>query len=153
MTLYQIEDAIMQCVDFETGEIIDEQMLEQLEMERDTKIENICLYIKNLKAEVEALKNEKAYFEKRMKTASNKVESLTNYLTKALGGQKFESTKVKVSYRKSDKVEVVDISKIPEEYIKVKEPEADKTAIKNALKSGVKVDGVVLVENSNIQIK
>ena len=153
MNLYQIEDAIMQCVDLETGEIIDEQMLEQLEMERDTKIENICLYIKNLKAEVEALKNEKAYFEKRMKSASNKMESLTNYLTKALGGQKFETTKVKVSYRKSDKVEVVDISKIPEEYLKMKEPEADKTAIKNALKSGVKVDGVVLVENSNIQIK
>ena len=46
MNLFEIENEIMNCWDQETGEILDSDRLDQLEMERDTKIENIALYIK-----------------------------------------------------------------------------------------------------------
>ena len=39
-TLYEIEQAIMDCVDLETGEIIDIEKLDQLQMDREVKIEN-----------------------------------------------------------------------------------------------------------------
>ena len=58
MNLYEIENEILKCVDEETGEIFDVEKFEALELARDVKIENICLWIKNLKAEAEALKLE-----------------------------------------------------------------------------------------------
>ena len=81
MNLFEIENEIMNCWDQETGEILDSDRLDQLEMERDTKIENIALYIKNLTADAEALKAEKQSFAERQKAAENKVESLKKYLS------------------------------------------------------------------------
>lgn len=153
MNLYEIDNEILGCVDIDTGEIFDIDKFESLGLERDAKIENICLWIKNLKAEVEALKAEKDAFDKRKKAAENKMESLKKYIAGYLEGTPFESTKVKVSFRKSESLEVTDISKIPEEYLKYKEPDVDKTAIKNAIKQGKSFDGVFIVENQNIQIK
>ena len=76
MNLFEIKNEIMNCWDQETGEIFDSKKMDQLEMERDTKIENIALYIKNLTADAEALKTEKQSFAERQKAAENKAESL-----------------------------------------------------------------------------
>ena len=88
MTLYEIQDnirkAIEQGFDEETGEILDTNALEALEIQRDEKIENIALFIKNLKAEAEAIKAEKMNLAKRQQTAENKAEWLKQYLTKCL---------------------------------------------------------------------
>lgn len=89
MNLFEIENEIMNCWDQETGEILDSDRLDQLEMERDTKIENIALYIKNLTADAEALKAEKQSFAERQKAAENKAELLKKYLATYLAGQKF----------------------------------------------------------------
>ena len=51
MTLYEIDSAIMDCVDEETGEIIDLEKLEALNIERDKKVEGIALAVKNYAAE------------------------------------------------------------------------------------------------------
>lgn len=153
MKLYEIDSAILDCVDAETGEVFDIDKFEELSLERDAKIENICLWIKNLKAEAEALKAEKDSFAARQKAAENRMESLKRYILNYLEGTKFESAKVKVSYRKSESVEVLDVYKVPEEYLKYKEPEVDKAALKTALKTGVQIEGVQIVVNQNIQIK
>lgn len=153
MNLYEIDSAILDCVDVETGEIFDVEKFEELQLTREAKIENICLWIKNLKAEAEALKAEKEAFDKRKKAAENKMESLKRYISCYLEGTAFESTKVKVSFRKSEALEVLDVYKIPEEYLKYKEPDVDKTALKKAIKEGQTIEGAVVVENYNIQIK
>ena len=54
-SLYEINEAILSCIDLESGEIIDEAALEALQMQRDEKIENVGLWIKNLVAESSAL--------------------------------------------------------------------------------------------------
>lgn len=153
MKLYEIEEAILECVDTETGEIIDIEKLEALSIERDAKIESICLWIKNLKAEEEALKAEKDAFDKRMKAVKNKKESLTNFISSYLAGMKFKTTKVYVSFGKSERLEVDDITKIPEKYLKHKEPDVDKTGLKKALNEGQAIEGVHIQECLNIQIK
>lgn len=153
MNLYQIDAEIMGCVDAETGEIIDIDKVEALEMERGAKVENICLWIKNLKAEAEALKAEKDAFAQRQKSAENKMESLKRYMTSYLDGTPFESARVKVSFRKSETLEVMEGAIIPDEYLRFKEPEVDKTALKKAIKGGLSVNGVTVSVNRNIQIK
>ena len=151
--LYEIDAQIMECVDFETGEIIDVERLEALQMEFDSKVEGIALWIKSLVAEAKMVKEEKDNLAARQKACENKAESLKKYLASALGGEKFKTSKVSISYRKSKSVEVEDISLLDDDYLKFKEPEADKTKIKKALDEGISLDGVSLVEKNNIQIK
>ena len=153
MTIYEIDQAIMECVDLETGEIIDTEQLDKVQMEREEQLENVACWIKDLKAEAEALKAEKQALAERQKVAENKMESLKKYLAYALDGKAFKTTRASVTFRKSQAVEIADIYKLDENYLRYKEPEADKTAIKEALKAGKTVAGATLVENTSVIIK
>ena len=158
MTIYEIDQAIMECVDLETGEIIDTEQLDKLQMERDAKLENVACWIKDLKAEAEALKNEKQALAERQRVAENKAESLKKWLAYALQGEKFKTTKCAISFRKSEAVEVTDeglnnLMKEHDELLTYKAPEPNKTAIKQALKDGLNVEGVQLVQNVSTIIK
>ncbi len=158
MTIYEIDQAIMECVDLETGEIIDIDKLNELELEREKKLENVACWIKDLKAEAEALKNEKQALAERQKVAENKAESLKKWLAYALQGEKFKTTKCAISFRKTEAVEVTDeglnnLMKEHDELLTYKAPEPNKTAIKQAIKDGLNVAGVQLVQNISTIIK
>lgn len=158
MNLYEINDAIMNCIDAETGEVIDVEALNNLSMERDTKIENLACWYKNLVADVEALKAEKNAFAEREKAAKNKADSIKRYLSAVLNGEKFVTEKCALSFRKSESVEVLDIEAFmsddkAENYLKYAAPTVNKTDLKKALKSGETFKGVLLSSNNNIQIK
>lgn len=158
MTLYEIEQAILDTVDIETGEVIDVEKLDALTMERDRKIEGIALWVKNLDAEAKAYKEEKESFAQKQKVAENKAKSLKEFLSHYLDGTAFKSTKVNVSFRNSKAVDVFSMDELMnyddcDSYLKYSEPTPDKTAIKNAINSGVEIPGCRIVENSNIQIK
>ena len=158
MNLYEIENEIMSCVDMETGEINDVDKLQQLEMERDIKIENIALWVKNLEADAKAYKEEKDSFAQKQKSAENKAKSLKEYLRNFLAGENYKSTKVNVSFRASKSVDVFNMDALMRYddcdcYLKYAEPTADKTAIKEAINNGVEIPGCRIVENQNIQIK
>ena len=158
MTIYEIDQAIMECVDLETGEIIDTEQLDKLQMERDTKLENVACWIKELKAEAEAIKAEKQILANRQKVAENKAESLKKYLAYALDGKKFSTAKCAVSFRNTESVEITPegleaLMKEHDELLTYKAPEPNKTAIKQALKDGLNVAGVQLVQNVSTIIK
>lgn len=158
MTIYEIDQAIMECIDLETGEIIDTDQLDKLQMEREKKLENVACWIKELKVEAEALKNEKQALAERQKVAENKAESLKKWLAYALQGEKFKTTKCAISFRKSEAVEVTDeglnnLMKEHDELLTYKAPEPNKTAIKQAIKDGLNVPGVQLVQNVSTIIK
>ena len=152
-SLYEINQAIIDCVDLSTGEILDTAAFDQLQMERDEKIENIALWIKNLRSESESLKAEAKTFTERQKRAENKAESLTKYLDSVLNGKKFKSVKAEVSYRKSTALNIQEGAQAPEEFLRVKEPELDKKALTDALKSGAEIAGFELIERNNIQVR
>lgn len=152
-SLYEINAEIESCVDIETGEILDIEKLEKLQIAFDEKVENIALWVKNLNAEAEVIKKEKDSLAARQKVCENKALGLKNYLSSFLNGQKFETPRVSISYRKSESVEVTDVSALDPEFYKVVQPEADKTKIKNAIKNGATLAGAFLVEKQNIQIK
>lgn len=153
-SLYEIDQEIMQCLDMETGEIIDPERLNALQMERNSKIENVALWIKNLQADANAYKAEKDAFAEREKKALAKIDSLKKWLAMACDGQKFNTWRCAVAFRKSEKVEIFDETKIPQELLKatcVVTP--DKAAIKEALKAGEIIEGCALVTSMNPTIK
>lgn len=155
MTIYEIDNAILECIDQETGEIINEEMLTALNMEREKKISNVACWVKNLKAEAEALKTEKQNLEKRQKACENKAESLKRWLAFALAGEKYKDSRVSISYRKSESVGFSDnfnVANLPEEFQKVT-IEPKKSEIKDYLKSGATIDGCYIEESNNIQIR
>ena len=158
--LYEIESDISQileqAIDPDTGEIVDEGKLEELntlDIEKKDKLEAVGLYYKNTMAEAEMIANEKKKLDARQKAAEKKAEGLKNYLAKALHGEKFKTAKISVSFRKSTKVEIDDLNKLPMEYLKFKDPEPNKTEIGKALKAGAAVPGAELVENVSTIIK
>lgn len=160
MNLYEIDNAIMNAyeasVDPETGEINEEayKALNELEMEKTNKIENILLWIKNLNAEAEALKAEKESFDARQKRAEKKAESLKKYVAGVLNGEKFSTDRVVVSWRPSESVSFDgDIRSLPGICIRQKDPEVNKTELKKLLKAGEKIPGASLIKKMNMQIK
>lgn len=153
MTLYEIDEEIMNCVDEETGEIIDAEKLAALQLASSDKIEGIALWIKNLLSDADQIKAEEKKLADRRKVCENKAQNLKEYLSGYLAGDKFKSPRVSISYRKSESVDVLDIRAIPDDFLRYKDPEPDKTAIKKALKAGREVKGATLVTNHNMLIK
>ncbi len=162
MNLFEIDSRLNSCfiidenvVDVETGEIFDKDYLDQLEMMKEEKIENIAKWIKNLDSDIEQLKKQKELFAARQKAAENRRDSLKNYLSTYLEYKKWEAKdkSVTVSFRKSEAVKIVDESIIPKKWFIKQDPKLNKAGIKEALKSDVKVRGAELETKQNIQIK
>lgn len=160
MNLYEIDSAMTAAfdgaVDQETGEIIDEslaELFEQLQIDRDVKVENIVCFIKNLRSDAAALKAEKDALAARQKAAERKADSLARYLAGFLNGEKYKSPRAAISWRKSESVEVSNLGELPEAYLTFAEPTPNKTAIKAAIKAGTEVPGARIVQNMNMTIK
>lgn len=162
--LYELDKAIYDVleygmsVDEETGEIIwEEDTLDQLVAELDTKRENVGLYIKNLTADIDALKAEEKKLKERRQVKERKIERLKDYLTRSMqltGDKSLETARIKLSFRKSTQVDVYDMQALDSEYIKEKvECSADKAAIKRVIQAGGTVKGAQLKEVSNLQVK
>lgn len=151
LTIYEIDKAIMNCIN-EDGEVIDIEAMENLQMERAQKIENVGCWMKNLKADCEAIKAEEKTLRERREVMERRIESLRNYLEYALNGQKFNSPRIAISYRKSTQVSIPDPEKVPAEWYHAKY-EISKADIKEALLAGEKVPGAFLEEKMNMQVK
>lgn len=160
MNLYQINEelkkAIEESVDTETGEILDYTRIRELQIARDEKREAVALYIKNLLSDAKAIDEEIKALTIRKKAKNNRAENLKQYLAQDLqdsGLNKFETSKVVLTFRKSQVLEVKSIKNIPPEFFKQAEPILDKMALKKELKAGFIYDGVALIDKQNIQIK
>lgn len=158
MNIYEIDAAMLSLVDEETGEIKDYEAFEALQMERDTKVENMALWYKNLIAEGKAIREEEKTLAERRRGCENKAERLKDYLSEILQGNKFKTAKVAVSYRKSTAVDIEPdfiewAQNNADGLLTYKEPEPNKTAIKDALKAGAEIPFAGMVERQNISIK
>lgn len=151
MTIYDINSEIMKCIDCETGEILDEERLSSLQMQRDAKIENVCLWIKNINADVDAFKTEEDALAKRRKSKERLRDRLMRYVSDNIG-EEFETTRVRARYNTGEQVKILDESIIPKEFWREKAPEINKAAIKRAIKAGDEVAGAKIEKTYNLQI-
>ena len=158
MTLYEIDQNIMALID-EDGEITDPEAFDALQITRSEKLEGIACWIKNLNADIKAIKDEEERLKERRIHLVNKVSSLSGYLEHALNGEKFSTPRVAISYRTSSAVEItdnvafVDWAKSYDPSLLHIKAEPNKTAIKNALNGGMEIPLAQIVERKSMQVK
>ena len=160
--LYEIDQAILDCVDMETGEILDAERLDALQMEREQKLEGVALWVKDLKAEAEAVKAEADKLTARKKALDNKIESIKTWLAAALNGEKLKTARCNVYQTHSQKVVIDDekalidmfmTSPFGEKFLRMKEPEIDKVALKDSMKQGYEFEFAHLETTESVVIK
>ena len=82
MDIYKIHAMLQQAIDSqvdpETGELLPgmAEVLDLLEMERDTKIDNLAAAVKNLRAEAEAVKAEADELTRRHRQLTRRADGL-----------------------------------------------------------------------------
>lgn len=154
MKLFEINEAILECLDLSTGEVMDVEAFESLQMAKEEKLTNIALLYKNIVSDVKQLKEQEKEFTERRKRAEKTAQWCKETLARELAGEKLKDEKQRfnISWRKSEKLTIIDPSVIPSTWVSY-EPKYDVQGMKDAVKSGVSIKGVELVESQNIQIK
>lgn len=160
LSLYEINELIRNYeMEFDDdGVWVNEQELDDLKLSFKDKIESILLWAKSLRAEAKAIKEEEDNLKARRKAKENMADRLEDYVALNLGGDKFETPKVKVGWRKSTSVEIINADAVPERFVK---NEVVKTPIKDSIKKYLKgledegktVPWARLVNRLNMNIK
>jgi hypothetical protein len=161
----EIERTVAECVDAETGEITADGAcaLNLLEMQRETKLEGCRAFYGQCGAYIEAAKKEIAGMQTNIRRLENMQASLKAYLQEAIpAGEQIRdaaTNRLLVSWRKSESL-VINDEAAAMAYCEQHLPEAVitekrllKTPVKEAVKSGVGINGCMLVTKNNIQIK
>ena len=161
--LYEIDQAILNCCDIETGEIIDPEKLTALQMERDRKLEGVALWVKDLNYEAQMVKEEADKLTARKKSLDNKIASLKAWLLWALDGEKLKTPRCNVYQTHNTKLNVIDEQSIinyiqthyrePEQFLKFTLPEIRKDAVKAEIKAGKEIPGAALEATESVVIK
>lgn len=122
LSLYEINEKILNFryeIDEETGEILNIDELDNLNLAFDEKIENLCLYAKSLRAEASAIKTEEKNLKERREAKERKADNIEDYIARNLNGRKFETPRVKVSWRKSESVEILNEDAVPDSFLDI----------------------------------
>lgn len=145
-----------------SGELTDEQSamlteaLENLKEDIEYKLEGYCKVRANFKADIEALKAEKKRLDEKQKALENRVKAMEEAMKMAILAVKPDEPKIKtplfsLTVQNNPESVVMDeqyIENIPEEYLKFKEPEIDRTKIKEDIKAGKDLEGIAHLEQS-----
>ncbi|MGZ8163610.1 MAG: siphovirus Gp157 family protein [Methylobacter sp.] len=164
LSLYDLSSHYLSALDTLTdpemdlpAEVINDT-LEALAGEIEDKAVNVAKFLRNMEATAQAIKEAEAAMAKRRKTLENRVNWMKAYLKENMeqtGITKIECPYFKLSLQANPSaVTILDEAAIPAEF---KEPviswKIDKTAIKEAIKHGIAVPGVNLVNGSRLVIK
>ena len=147
-------------VDEETGEFIDNtetinNLFNGLKMTFEDKLDNSQRYILTLNGEADILAKEIKRLQAKKTALENKADRLSEMMKNAIlssGENKFKTSLYSFNIKKTESVEVRDLDVIPRAYLRLKK-EADKVAIKKALKNGDIIDGVYLSEKLSLGVK
>lgn len=157
----KLNELFLTAIDEETGEIRDNETLEELETELKNalvnKSEGIIKVIRNqesdlemVTAEIERLTNLK----NKMKKEIENFKSYIKFNMKKMDIKKIETSLGNISLRQSTATEIYDEASLPKEFLKEKITYTpSKTEIKKAIESGQEVKGARLVVNTSLTIK
>ena len=138
--------------------------LETMEADIYDKAENVALYIKNLDYEIKAIKSEKSRLDARLKSKENSCKNMLEYLKNCLEAaklKKIETPRAAISIRNNpESVEISDEKSFigwaqdnNDDLLRYKDPEVNKTAVKQLLKAGEEVPFAKLIRTQSLTIK
>ena len=155
-TLYELTGQFLDIYNLELDEETKLDTLDSIDWQTDyeEKVENYIKVIKNIESDVEARKNEIKRLTELNKADEKKKDHLKETLSTSMaltGHERVDTTLFKVSFRKSQAVEVDELV-LPESY-KVATWKPDKKRLKEDLKNGLEIVGANLVERKNLSIR
>ena len=167
MKLYELTNDYMALMNMIDNEELPEDVaidtLESITGAIEVKADEIACLLKNINADIMAIKAEEARLADRRKAKEKMHERIKAYLSEELqkaNVDKVETARNKISFRKSEGVVIADEGKFlswallnRDDLIKYGEPSPNKTAIKDAIKGGAVIDGCTLQTKQNIQLK
>ena len=162
MNIYNIQSEYQQLVNqlIENGGEITPELELALQINKDnfhSKSENYGYITKQFDAEMDIIDNEIKRLQQAKKSREKTIERLKATIELAMNTfdiDKIETPLIKISFRKSESIEVSDVNELPNEFKVIKLTEsADKLKIKDALKSGMLIEGCSIKTNRNLQIK
>lgn len=129
--------------------------MEAVEGELEYKAENYAKILKNLDGRVEALENEIRRLMSRKKSTEDSIKFLKGeiqLMMERTGKTKFKTDLFSFGIQRnapSVVIDAEDVYDIPEDYLKYKAPEINKTAIKEAIQKGENLEGIAHLEQSH----
>lgn len=133
-----------------------EEMANNLNIAIEEKSDNYVKMIKNLDADVEAFKNVEKQFNKKRKTAENKIAWLKKNLQASMeqtGRKKVETELFTISIQKNTpSLDITSEDNIGDEYYKV-ERTLNKRDLLNDIKEGLIIDGVGIKQSESLRIR
>lgn len=163
ISLYNITNRFIELFEkAEEGELTQEEISEQgneLALALQNKSVSIIGYARNMESLIEAMKLEEKRISDNRKAIESRYDRFKEYVKtnmEELGLEKIQNELGTLAVRKNPaSVEVYDEMLIADEYKKKKVTVTiDKTAIKEAIKSGINVQGAILVEDkTGLRIK
>lgn len=134
-----------------------EEALAITEEALEAKVVNYGWATKFLQADTDIISAEIKRLQEKKKAKEKTIERLKETAAQAMmlfGKTKIDTPTLTVSLRKSESVVVENESLLPLEYLVEKVTvSADKAAIKQALKSGIELEGASIQEKQNLQLK
>lgn len=128
--------------------------MEGIEGAFEDKFDGYAAVIRTMQGNLKTLEEEKKRIDARMKSWENNIKRMKEIMLFAMnetGKTKFK-TAFNSFWTQKNKAAVVmdeeDFRKIPEDYLRYKDPEPDKAAIEKAIASGVDLSGIAHMEQS-----
>lgn len=157
----QYREALTTLQDMELDEETVKDTLEGLQGNIEVKATNVALFVKNIEALAESIKEAESQMAARRKSIENRAARIREYLLVGMqlsGITKIECPYFKIALRDNPESVIVEDEKlIPSEYFKPAPPppppSPDKTAIKKALKEGKPCPGARLEKKQRVEIK
>ena len=137
--------------------------LMKVEADFEVKAENIACFIKELSGEAETLRKEKKSVSSRLDAKTHLIDRLKTMLVEnmtAIGRKKIDMPKAKISLRNNQETaqflhekEFISWANMNRPDLLKYTPEINRTAVKNALQNGDKIQGAVLGRTVSAIIK
>ncbi|MBO1583011.1 siphovirus Gp157 family protein [Bacillus sp. XF8] len=134
-----------------------EDTLQAIEESIQDKVQNTALVIRNLEADVDAIKAEEKRLAERRKAIENNCKNLKDYLYQqmtAVEMKRIKGTIVTVGIQKNPaSLNIALDAVIPPEYMIPQPAKVDKKALLTAIKDGMKWDGITLTQEESVRIR
>ena len=147
-------------IDYETGELLETEVLEELQEELKQQLvqksEGIIHVIKNKEYQLDVIDNEIKRLQTIKKVRSNQLKNFENFIKTnmiQMELQKVETPLGNLSLRKSKSVELNEDVLDSKYGTIVQETKFSKTDIKKLLEAGEVIQGAIIVENISLQVK
>ena len=164
LSLYQLSSTYLEALDNLTDPEMDlpieavTDTLEGLSGEMEEKAINVAKFMRNIEATANAIKEAETAMAKRRKALENRASWMKDYLKGSMehtGITKIECPYFKLSIQKNPvSVSILNEKSIPEKFKEqVTSWKIDKTAIKEAIKSGESIPGAELINGTRLAIR